>query len=111
VSLGILSKKVGIQVVVAKLSLSSVHALRSFLAMLRLECGTFPYQPGRQICLGHFMVVFSIQNIDRVNLLGGGIVDAYLNAPLLSAGTNIHIILKMYNLESRIVLILWCLRF
>jgi hypothetical protein len=111
VSRGILSKKVGIQVVVAILSLSSVHALRSFLPMLRLECGTFPYQASRQICLGHFVVVFSILNVDRVNLLCGGIVDAYLNAPLLSAGTNVYIILKMYNLKSRIVLILWCLRF
>jgi hypothetical protein len=111
VSLGILSKKVGIQVVVAILSLPSVHALRSFLAMLRLECGTFPHQAGWQICIGHFMVVFSILNVDLFNLLCGGIVYAYLNAPLLCAGTNIHIILKMYNLESRIVLILWCLRF
>jgi hypothetical protein len=111
VSLGILSKKVGIQVVVAILSLPSVNALRSFFAMLRLKCGTFPYQAGWQIFLGQIMVVFSILNIDRVNLLGGGIVDAYLNTPLLRTGTNIHIILKMYNLESRIVLILWCLRF
>lgn len=110
-SLGILSKKVGIQVVVAILSLPSVHALRSFLAMLRLECGTFPYQAGWLICLGHIMVVFSILSIDTFNLLGRRIVDAYLNTPLLCAGTNIHIILKMYNLESRIVLILRCLRF
>jgi len=98
-------------VVVAILSLPSVHAFRSFLAMLRLECSTFSHQVGWQIFIGHFMVVFSILNVDLFNLLCGGIVYAYLNAPLLCAGTNIHIILKMYNLESRIVLIFWCLRF
>ena len=57
------------------------------------------------------MVVFSILNVNPFNLLSRRIVDAYLNASLLCARTNVKIILEMQNLEFRIVLILWRLRF
>jgi len=110
-TLCILSKKVGIQVVVGVLSLLSLCVLWSFLTILGLECCTFSIKTCLQIRLKCIMVVFSILNVDPFNLLSWRIVDAYLNASLLCARTNVKIILEMQKLDFRIVLILWRLRF